>query len=137
MLHQMPADIVGDDGMRDAVLTKLERGERGALIARPRFVDEDMDRNSPVMRRIDRRCRGAEIDGREPSGIAMGQDVDALAWRLACRNRLDQGQPMQSDRLVDGDILVADRSGTPIGRFHRAAPAGDGEPPLTPGPAPI
>ena len=48
VLHQVPAGIVGDHGMRNAVLAEFEGGERGALIARPRLVDPDMDRDMPL-----------------------------------------------------------------------------------------
>ena len=43
VLHQMAAGIVGDHGVRHAVLAELPGGERGALVARPRLVDPDMD----------------------------------------------------------------------------------------------
>ena len=64
---------------------ELEGGERGALIARARFVDPDMQRNACVMRHVDRRERGAPIDAGEPAGIAMGEDVERC--RLLFRGR--------------------------------------------------
>ena len=78
----MAAGVVGDHGVRHAVLAELPGGQRGALVARPRLVDPDMDGDARVVRQIDRRGRGAPIDGREPAGVAMGQHVDALAGLL-------------------------------------------------------
>ena len=68
-----------DPILRHAVLGQLPRRQAGALVARPRLVDPDMDRHTLVMRQIDRRGGGADIDGGEPAGIAMGEDVHALA----------------------------------------------------------
>ena len=53
VLHQMAAGVVGDHGVRHAVMTELPGGERGALIARARLVDPDMDRNAAIMRLVD------------------------------------------------------------------------------------
>ena len=78
-LHEVPARIVGDEAVRNAVLQKLERRQRRALIARPRFVDPDVRPNSRIVRLIDRRCRRSPIDARKPAGIAVRQDVDGPA----------------------------------------------------------
>ena len=75
----MAAGIVGQDGVLDAMAAQLEGGERSALVARPRLVHPDMQRNARIMRQIDRRQRGAVIHRRQPAGIAMGEDVDGLA----------------------------------------------------------
>src|SRR5260221_10413534 len=66
MLHQMATGVVGDHGVRHAVMAKLPGGERGALIARTGLVDPDMNLDAALMREIDRRGRGAPIDGGEP-----------------------------------------------------------------------
>ena len=42
--HQVAAGVVRDHGVRDAVLAELPRGEARALVARPRLVDPDVDR---------------------------------------------------------------------------------------------
>ena len=82
-LHQMAAGIVDDQRVRHAVAGHLPGGELGTLVARPRLVDIDVDRNAGFRRQIDRRGRGAVVDGRQPAGVAVGQDVDRLARLLA------------------------------------------------------
>jgi predicted nucleic acid-binding protein len=104
-LHEMAAGVVDDDGVRHAVLGEFERGQRRALIARPRLVDEDVHRRAAVVGHVDRRRRGAPIDRRQPAGVAMGQDVDR-APALAV-DRFDQGQAGLADAPVAGDVLVA------------------------------
>ena len=121
MLHQMAAGIVGHDGVRHAVILQLPGGQRGALVARPRLVDPDMDRQALVMGAIDRRRGRAPIDRGKPAGIAMGQDVDRLARPLALRRGLDQRQAMPADGGIDGDILLADLAGAAIGGRHAFA----------------
>ena len=55
VLHQVAAGVVGDHRMADAVMAELPGGERGALVARPRLVDPDMDADALVMGHVDRR----------------------------------------------------------------------------------
>ncbi len=110
----MAAGIVGDHRVGHAVLAELPGGERSALIARAGLVDPDMDAQPAVMRQIDRRRGGADVDGGEPAGIAMGEQVDRLAALLG-RDRLDQRQAVAADRLVDGHILLADLGGAAVG----------------------
>ena len=115
VLHQMAAGIVADHRMRHAVLAQLPGGERSALIARARLVDPDVDRQTAVMREIDRGRSGADIHGRQPAGIAMGEHVDAFARLLSRGDGFDQRQAVTADRLIDGDILVADFRSAAIG----------------------
>src|SRR5262249_59627130 len=49
MLHEMTAGIVGNHGMRHAMLAELPSGQGGALIARPRLVGEDVDGNAVIV----------------------------------------------------------------------------------------
>ena len=72
VLHQMAAGIVGDDGVRHAVLAEFPGGQRRALVARARLVHPDVDaacprhaprRSAPARcpnrpRRASRRCNG-------------------------------------------------------------------------------
>jgi hypothetical protein len=71
VLHQVAAGVVRDHRVRHAVLTKFPGGQSGALVARTRLVDPDMERHPPVVRHVDRCQRGAEIDGRKPAGVAV------------------------------------------------------------------
>ena len=101
--------------MRHAVLAEFPGGERGALVARAGLVDPDMERDTGVVRGVDRRQRGADVHGRKPAGIAMGQHIDAFAVLFPGGNGLDQLAAVAADRLVDHDVPVANFSGTPIG----------------------
>ena len=98
VLHQVAAGIVGDHRVRHAVLAELPGGERSALIARPGLVGKDVNGNALIVRQIDRRRRGADIDRREPAGIAMGEHVHRLAALLARRDGFDQRQAVAADR---------------------------------------
>ena len=122
MLHQMAAGIVDDDRMGDAVLAEFPCRQRSALVARPRLVDPDMHGNAGIMRLVDGRGGGAPVDGREPAGIAMGENIDRLAGRLARRRGADEGEAVIADRRTERDILVGDASGA--GQGCRRAFAG-------------
>ena len=110
VLHEVTADIVDDDGMRHPVLPKLPGGESGALIARAGFVDEDMHRDAGRVRRVDRRRRGAPVDGRKPAGVAMSQDVDR-ASRMALGKVPQKPETVASHRSTQRDILLRHRIG--------------------------
>src|SRR5258707_733398 len=112
----MAADIVDDDGVRDAVLAELPGGQAGALVARPRLVDPDMNGNPVVMRAEHGGERGAPIDSGEPAGIAMSQDIDRRGAVLALPGGADEGAAMRTDRLIDRDILLANLGGAAIRR---------------------
>src|SRR5262249_24817169 len=115
VLHQVAAGVVGDHGVRDAVVAELPGRPRRPLVAWTRLVDPDVDFDALVVRQVDRRRRRAPIDRRQPAGVAMCQHVDRLAGLFLRHNRLDQRQPVAADRLVDGDVLVVDRGGALIG----------------------
>ena len=106
----MPARIVGDHGVRHAVPRQFERGEQSALVARARLVDPYVNWNAGVVREIDRRGRGAVIDRRQPAGVAMRQDVERAIGVLRVEGA-EQREAMRADRLVERDVLVADRIG--------------------------
>jgi hypothetical protein len=74
-----------------------------------------MHRDSLVMREIDRSRCGAPIDRGEPSGIAVGEDIDPLAFGFARRDGFDQLEPVAAHGPVDGDVLLADLGGAPVG----------------------
>ena len=52
------------------------------------------------MRQINRRGRGADVDRRQPAGIAMRKNIDAFARLFLARQRFDQRQAMTADRLL-------------------------------------
>src|SRR4029079_11724937 len=111
----MSAGIVGDDGMRHAMSTELKRGERGALIARPRLVHPDMDRDAGIVRAVDGRERRAPIDTSKPAGVAMGEDIDARAL-LLFGMRFDDAKSALTDLAAGFHIRIADLGGTGVSR---------------------
>src|SRR5439155_14396622 len=113
VLHQMAADIVDDDGVRHAVLAKLPGGQAGPLVARARLVNPDMDGDTVVMGAEHRGKRGAPIDGGEPAGIAMGQEIDRRGAVLAIPGGADERAAMRADRAIDRDVLLADLGRAP------------------------
>ena len=112
VLHQVPAGIVADDGVRHAVLAQLPRGECRTLVARTGLVHPDVQVEPGIMSGVDRRQRGAPIDGREPAGVAMREDVEALAVLGGLMQ--DRGA-MLADGAVLRHILIGDGGGFDIG----------------------
>ena len=82
----------------------------GTLIARPCFIDIDVNGNACVMRGVDRGGCRTDIDGCQPARVAMGEDIDRLTGFLAARDRLDQWQTMAPDRRVDRHVFIGDFS---------------------------
>ena len=83
VLHQMAAGVVHNDGVRHAMVEQLPRGETGPLVARPRLVDPDVNREAGIMRQINGRSGGAPVDRGEPARVAMGENVKRPAGGLA------------------------------------------------------
>ena len=75
-LHQMPAGVIGDDGVGHAVLAQFPRGQFCSLVARARLVHPHMERDSPIVRGVKRRRRSAIIDARQPACVAVGEHID-------------------------------------------------------------
>ena len=65
-----------------------------------------MDRDPLLHRDVDRRRRGAVIDGRQPAGIAVCQDVDRLARLLALGDLADDLEPVAANGAVELDVVV-------------------------------
>jgi hypothetical protein len=102
--------------MRDAVLAELPGGQACALIARPRFVDPDMEWDAVVMSAIDGRQRRAPVDSSEPAGIAVCQNLDPRSRRFLPPYFGDQRGAMLTDRTADRDIRLCDFAGAAQGR---------------------
>ena len=119
MLHQMPAGIIGNHGMRHAMRAQFPGGQRRALIARAGFIHPYMHWDTRIMRHINRRECGTPIHRRDPAGIAMGQDIHALPW-LACSDVLQQRQAVAANGFTGCGIIITNRGGFGIGcRFAR------------------
>ncbi|HVG52749.1 MAG TPA: S-methyl-5-thioribose-1-phosphate isomerase, partial [Xanthobacteraceae bacterium] len=67
-----------------------------------------------VVRGVNRGSRRTNVDRRQPAGVAMGEDVDALAGFLLARDGFDQRQAVTPDGGVDRDILVGNFGCPPV-----------------------
>ena len=112
----MAAGIVGDHRMRDPVIEQFPGGQAGALVARSGLIDPDMNRNALVVGDVDRRKSGAPIDGRQPAGVAMGQQIDLCAAILSFPDFGNQPGAMGTDGAAGGDVVVANLGGAQVGR---------------------
>ena len=86
----MATGIIADDGMRYAMLAQFPGSQTGTLIARPGFIHPNMQLYAGLVRRVYGRQRRADIDGRQPTRIAMGEDMVDLGifWRRLRRRTL-------------------------------------------------
>ena len=116
MLHEVTAGIINNHMMRHAVLAQLPGGQKRTLVARPGFIDPDMDVQPGIKGLVNRRRGSAPINRGEPTGIAMGQNIDRLVSALLRRNRADQFQSMITNARVLCHSLIADICGHGIGR---------------------
>lgn len=91
MLHEVTAGVVGDDSVGDILMGEFPSGEAGALVARSGFVDPDVDGDAGEVGGVDGSGGGAMIDEGEPARVAVGKDVDGLAWGFAKGDGLDNG----------------------------------------------
>jgi len=110
VLHQVAAHVIGDDGVRDAVLAQLPGGELRALVARARLVDPDVHRDAPVMGGVDGRRRGAIVHEGQPARVAVRQDIHRRA-ALARANFFDQRDTVLADAAAKLRVLIRDRGG--------------------------
>src|SRR5258705_9316074 len=92
----MPAGAIGNDRMRDTMLTELPGSEFGALTSWPGLIDPDMNRQTAIMRRVNRRQGRSVIHKRQPARVTMGQDIYRLPIFRA-RNLLDEIQAVLAD----------------------------------------
>ena len=105
VLHQVTARVVDDQRVRHTVRGQLPRRQQ-PLAAWPRLVDPHVDRDRRVVRLVDRRQGGAEVDRRDPAGIAMRQHLYRPVY--ARMHRGDQAGAVRTDRAIQCDVLVRD-----------------------------
>src|SRR5450755_578693 len=106
LLHEMTAEIIGDNGVRHAVRSKLKGRQRRTLVAWPGLVHPYMDLIASIMRHVDRRKRRAPISSGKPTGVAMGEDVHGAAGRFG--QHADDLQAMNADRTALFDVGITD-----------------------------
>jgi len=75
VLHQMPACIVNDQSVRNLMLGKFPGREMRPLITWSCLVHPNMEINPSFVGLVDRRDCSAPVNGRQPSGIAMRENV--------------------------------------------------------------
>ena len=109
-LHQVTGGVVGDDLVRDPLLRQFPGGQRAALATRPGLIAEHMEFFSLRLRGIHRGRGGADIDERQPAGVAMRQDLHAVA---------DELRAVPADLFAMADVLVREflRGGKREGLF--------------------
>ena len=78
-LHQMAGCIVCDYIMCDALLRQLPGCECSALATGACLIAKNVKPFSFGLRGIEGRCRSANIDEREPTRVAMGEDFHPIA----------------------------------------------------------
>src|SRR5580692_10313827 len=92
--------------------------QRGSLVAGPCLVDPNVERDSGIESLVNGCQCSSPIDCRQPSGVAMGQD---LKWSLATQAIPDLAKQKQSmlakNRAIFG-ILIGDRASLAIGRVR-------------------
>src|SRR5262245_66626553 len=95
----MAAGAVGDDGVRHTVLRELPRSKLRTLAARASLVHPNVDRQSAIVRGVNRREGRTIIYKSEPAGVAVGQNVDRFII-FRSRNLFDERQAMLSDHTA-------------------------------------
>ena len=71
VLHEVPADVVDDDGVGHALVGEFLGGQAGTLVARAGLIDPDVNRNPGALGGIDRSGGRAPVGEGQPAGIAV------------------------------------------------------------------
>ncbi len=113
----MPAGIVRDDSVGDAMLAELPRGQAHALIPWPRLINPDMNRHAAVMRLVNRRQCRAPVDRCKPACVAMGEHIERILAGFFRGGVAQDFQAVIADGGIDCDVFLADFRGAPVRRF--------------------
>ena len=79
LLHQVASCIVGNQGMRNAMLSKFPCGQPCTLVPWSCLIDPHMKRNALIVCQVDRGSYRSVIDVGKPSGVAMCENVKRLS----------------------------------------------------------
>ncbi len=114
VLHEVATDVIGNNGMRNPVTPELPCRQARPLIARTGFVDPNMNRQTVIEGLVNGGKRGSPVDRRQPTGIAVGQQVDRLAAAFPFPDIDDQFLPVIADGRTGRDIVVTNLRRAPI-----------------------
>ena len=107
----MTAGVVGNDGVRHAVLAEFPRGELCALAARARLVHPNVDGDAGIVRGVNGRSGRSMIHEGKPTGVAMCEDIHRRA-DLAPADATDEREPVPADCAACRGIFICDQSGS-------------------------
>src|ERR1700731_2716232 len=111
----MSARVIGNQGVRNSVMREFPCRERRSLVAGPSLVDPDVDGHSGIKSLVNRRQCGSPINCRQPSGVAMGQDLKWSLLTQAFPVVLKQQQSMPAKNRAIFGILIGDGESLAIG----------------------
>ncbi len=106
VLHEVSARVVGDEGTGHTMFMELVGGEFGALISRTCLIDPHMDWNTSFMGQVYGGGGGTVVYGGEPSGVAVGEDVDGtIEFGVFL---FDDFKSVGADGMAAVDFVLAD-----------------------------
>ncbi len=85
--------------MGDFLLGQFPGGQRRALAAGPGFIAKDVKLPSGLLRGVERRGGGADVNKRQPASVAMGQDATVGP---------DQLCPVPPNGLAVADVVIGE-----------------------------
>src|SRR3989338_8751141 len=91
--------------MRHAPQAEFPGRQRRSLVSRPRLVHPDVDRDTLIESLINGRGRRAPFHASQPSGIAMGEDMDRETFFPAA-DSLDHLHAMLTDLPAGFDVVT-------------------------------
>jgi hypothetical protein len=98
-------------------LSQFPGGQAGALVQGPGFIHPDMDIDPLVVGRVDRGRGRTVLDGGQPAGVAVGQDVDGRPI-FALADGLDEAQAVTADQAAVFGFFLGDGTGGLPGGFQ-------------------
>src|ERR1700722_3022571 len=97
-------------------MREFPRRQRCSLVARSSLVDPDVNRDSGIESFVNWRKRGPPIDCRQPSGVAMSQDLERPFLIQAVPGLTKQKQSLLAKERTIFGVLVGDGESFTISR---------------------
>src|SRR5271166_4610642 len=111
----MSTGVVGYQGVWNSVMRQFPCRQGGSLVAGPRLVDPDVDRDSRIESLVNRCESSSPIDCRQPSGVAMRQDLKRSLSTEAVPELAQQKQSMLAQERAIFGIFISDQKSLAIG----------------------